>query len=153
CTLDRLSGQLPGIPLRAVEPAAGLGIAEELFLDRIPLERAIEPVGDVAQVGDGRPAVAELDVAEGALAGTHAVEEVADEAALALVVRDVDVRGLLLGLAAAGGDLAARALEGEDAAPAALVVDPHAVLEDVGEARMLLPVRRDHLHRAGLVEV
>ena len=42
-------------------------------------------------MADGGRAVGELDVAEGPLARAHAVQEVAEDAPGALVVRDVDV--------------------------------------------------------------
>ena len=79
---DRLS-QRPRFALGPVEPAVGLGVADDLLGDGVPLQRPLQPVGDVAQVADGRGAVGDLDVAERQLAGLDAVEEVAEDPSLA----------------------------------------------------------------------
>src|SRR5262249_34631942 len=83
------SRQRPRLALRAVEPAGGLGVADDLLPGRVPFERPLQPVGDVAEVADGAGPVGDLDVAEAPLARLDAVDEVAEDAAPALVGRHV----------------------------------------------------------------
>ena len=56
--------QLPLAALGAIDPAVGLGVVDEFFFVRIPLEWALEPVGEVAQVADGDRAAADFDIAD-----------------------------------------------------------------------------------------
>src|SRR3990170_1199861 len=86
-SLDPLSlGQAPRLAFRPVEPPVGLRIADDLLFVRIPLQRPVEPVGDVSQVAHGRGPAGDLDIPERQLPRAHAMDEIAKDAAVALVI-------------------------------------------------------------------
>src|SRR5688572_29434470 len=67
---------VPRPALGAVGPAIRFVVTDDLFGGGVPLEGAVEPVDEVHQVADGDGAGADLDVADGFLAGLDAVDEV-----------------------------------------------------------------------------
>ena len=60
----------------SIQKSVGGFIVDESFGLGIPFKRAVEPIGDVAQVADGYRPAADLDVADGASAGADAFEPV-----------------------------------------------------------------------------
>ena len=68
-----LSSHFPIASLGPVEPLVGFVIAQELFFGGIPLEAAMVPIREVAQMADGHGAATDLDIANGALAAMDAI--------------------------------------------------------------------------------
>ena len=69
--------QLPGFTHRTGAQAVRLLVAGKFLADRIPPERPAQAVGDVAEMGDGDGAVADLDVRAGTATRPHGGQEVA----------------------------------------------------------------------------
>ena len=127
---------MPRLAAGAIEEAVGLLVAGELLLGRVPLQRPLQLVGDDAQVAHGHGVDGQLDVAERLLAGLDAMDEVAVDAALALVGRHGLRRPLL----------ARRADDLQVAHAGVVVVQQHAVGIAVGQVLAVLVVVIDDFH-------
>src|SRR5712671_6239736 len=92
---DSHTSHSPRLAFRAVEPTSGFGIADDLFLHRVPLERTFEPVGNVAEMAERDGPMPNFDVAKRPLPRAHAMQEIAEDAALATIALDENVRRLL----------------------------------------------------------
>ena len=84
--------QHPRFAAGAVDQAVGLFVAGELQSLGVPFERSLQLVSDEPQVGHGHRVDGELDVAERPLPRLDAFEEIAVDAAGALVVRFTSFR-------------------------------------------------------------
>ena len=70
------NSRLPRPTFGAVQPGVGFGVAEEFLGLRVPLELAVIPVGQVAEVTDRDGAAADFHVANRQLAAAYALEPV-----------------------------------------------------------------------------
>jgi len=61
---------------RAVDPAAGVGVAEDFLLERVPADGAVEALGEAVQMADGGGAVADFGGADRLAAGLDAFEPI-----------------------------------------------------------------------------
>lgn len=68
--------QRPGCPHRFVDQLVCLIVVNKLFPFGIPLERAVQADGDVAQVTHGDRPMTDLDVADRPLSALDAIEPV-----------------------------------------------------------------------------
>src|SRR6266700_4120034 len=75
-TIGGITSGGPGGALGAIDPAIGFFVFDELPGGGVPLERAIQPVADVAQVTDGDAVCADFDRADALMAGSDAAEPV-----------------------------------------------------------------------------
>ena len=82
-------------------------------------------------------------------------EEVPEDTSTSPIVRNVNIGGRLSAAASIPvlTDLALRALESQNASPAAAVVDADAVGEHKSQAFHIAAIRRDHFNRTGAMEL
>src|SRR5262245_30812506 len=87
-TQELCSLQLPRLAAGPVAQAIGLFIAREFLPGRVPFQRPLERVGDVAQVTDCRAVDRQLDIAERLFARLDTVNEVAVDPPFSLITGD-----------------------------------------------------------------
>src|SRR5262249_52379288 len=116
----------PRLPLGTGAQAVGFGVADELFLDRVVFQVALEPHADIGAVDGAHGMVHDVRVGHGLLPRLDAVEEVAGVIHRAAGALDVVGQELVaVGEQAVGGHLGLLVAIGRGD-PAFAAFEPHA---------------------------